>query len=140
MIESVKENETSIAKVIRNILPIEWMRFNMYNSEDLYRHIPFLTFRVKCENDVFIALKKSVEEFNGNEKWQMFRDPFSKKGNYILSVVALKHLYEARAAREEFFSEKSYFGEKEYIKLCDNALDDIPKLLEYIQANWKKSP
>lgn len=135
MIDLLKENETSIGKKLKEVLPIEWMRYNMFNMEEPYRNIPFLTFRLKKKDETFDELKMAVEEFRGNEEWEIFKDPFSKKGNYILSLSILKQLYEKRAITDDFINEKSYFGELEYKKLCDNALEDIPELLKHIQRS-----
>ncbi|WP_207667196.1 hypothetical protein [Butyrivibrio sp. X503] len=127
-----KQYETAIGKLLSDMLPVEWMRFTMFYVDDIYNGIPMLVFRLKSEDGNMESLQKSIDAFSGNEKWCVFMNPFSRKGNYILSIEPIKEMYLEGYDKGAPYNEKDYFGEDEYKALCERAVWDIPMLLDHI--------
>lgn len=129
-----ESNENCIGRLIDSIFPIEWMRYSMYFDEDRYRNIPMLAFRIQdsCPTKAMESLKKCVEEFDGNLNWKLFKDPLSKKGNYLLTISELEILHKECYAGRVKYNQKVFFGSEKYIKYCDEAIQDIPKLAKHI--------
>lgn len=57
MIKIDKSYETAIGKKICSILPIEWMRLNMFNLNNIYYNIPMLVFRLNDQDENMERLK-----------------------------------------------------------------------------------
>lgn len=102
-----QHEETLVGKIIHEKIPIEWMRYNMFLTNNKYKSIPMLVFRVQdsCSNSLIEDLKKSVNDFNGKLRWKVFKNPLTRKDN---------------------------FGEERYKKYCDDAIQDIPMLAKHI--------
>ena len=62
-----QKEEKIIAKIIKSNLPIEWIKYNMFSSNNIYKNIPLLVFRLEVTNqDTKIEkLEKCVSEFVG---------------------------------------------------------------------------
>ena len=125
-----KEYETIIGKILIKYVPIEWMKFTMFNISDVYLSIPMLVFRLKQKDDKFDELIKCIGDFNGNARWEIFRSPYARKENYILTVSEIKLMYQEN--KENLSSQKDFFGER-YTEICDRALSDIPELADHIE-------
>ena len=136
MIKIDKTYETAIGKKICSILPVEWMRFNMFHSNDVYYNIPMLVFRTNCSDGNMVKLQKSLDMFEGNEKWSVFIDPYSRKGNYILSIEIVKEIYREGHRKGILFNEREYLGEECYKMHCEHAIEDIPPLLNHINNDF----
>lgn len=130
----MKNIEKCVAMTICKKLPIEWMRFNMYVEEDIYRNIPVLVFRVEenCSTNIINNLIRCVEEFDGAVKWKVFKDPLSKNKNYMLAISELEMMRNAYREKRKVYNEKEYFGIEKYMEYCECAVDDIPILAKYI--------
>lgn len=131
----MEENkEKCIGRIIHNRIPIEWMRFDMYIESDIYRNIPMLVFRVEsyCPENLLDSLKKCVEKFHGMANWKLFKDPLSRRGNYILTISELEELHRKCCLGQIQYNQKNYFGMENYKKYCEYAVEDIPMLAKYI--------
>lgn len=131
-----KEYEKAIGYEVRNILSIEWMRYNMYNVEDIYRCIPFLLFRVSDDTnlDRFIHC---IDTYRGKEKWVIYTYPYSKRHvNYVLSIDVNRTIYEKCYKNHMNYSPESILTISDYKEHCEKALDDIPQLLDWIKKEF----
>lgn len=130
----MNNNETCIGKIVHSKLPIEWMRYNMYIEDDKYRNIPMLVFRVKdsCPENLVDNLKDCIDNFNGKLSWKVFKDPLSRKGNYLITISELEDLYNQCYAGQTQYNPIYFFGTKKYRKYCDCAIYDIPMLAKHI--------
>lgn len=128
------KNETCIGKIIYSKLPIEWMRYNMYIEDDRYRNIPMLVFRVQesCSENIVDALKECIDNFEGKISWKVFKNPMTRKGNYLLSISELENLYMQSYSEQIQYNQKEFFGAERYKKFCDDAILDIPMLAKHI--------
>ena len=129
-----QNDETLIGKIIHEKLPVEWMRYNMFLSNDKYRNIPMLVFRVQdsCPEILIEKLKSSVESFEGKLNWKVFQDPLSRMGNYLLTVSELEVLYKQCCVEQIQYDQKDYFGTDNYKIYCECAIQDIPMLAKHI--------
>ena len=130
----VKNNDKCVAMVVRKKMPIEWMRFNMYIKDDIYRNVPMLVFRVKefCSGDLIEKLMKCVRDFQGSVDWKVFKDPLSKRGNYLLTISELEGLHRKCYEEKIEYNQKKYFGMEVFMKYCECAVEDIPLLARHI--------
>lgn len=136
MIKMDKSYETAIGKKICSILPVEWIRFNMFNLSNIYYNIPMLVFRLNYQDGNIEKLQKCLDTFEGNEKWNIFIDPFSRKGNHILSIEIVREIYQEGYRKGILYNEREYLGEKHYKLYCERAIQDIPLLLDYINNSF----
>lgn len=130
-----QSEERIIGKIIHNNLPIEWMRYNMYSSNNIYKNIPILVFRIN-ESDTWeqlIKLKKCVSDFNGNNKWKVFKDPLSRKGNYLLTLACMEKIRKDCCEKDVIYNEQEYLGSDRYRFCCEQAVQDIPLLAKHIE-------
>lgn len=129
-----QHEETLVGKIIHEKIPIEWMRYNMFLTNNKYKNIPMLVFRVQdsCSNSLIEDLKKSVNGFNGKLRWKVFKNPLTRKDNYLLSIFELEELYMQCYAGQIQYNQVEFFGEERYKKYCDDAIQDIPMLAKHI--------
>lgn len=134
-----KNQEKIIGKIVHNILSIEWMRYNMFSTNDIYRNVPMLVFRLE-ESAPMENLKKlesCVRNFKGEKRWQLFQDPLSKKGNYLLTISIIKDIRVECYKKNIIYNEKEYLGDENYKICCRQAVQDIPLLAEHIIKCFK---
>lgn len=126
--------ETIIGKIIQNKLPVEWMRFNMFLFDDIYRNIPMLVFRVHEQKiDTQIEeLKNCVADFQCKCEWKVFRDPLSNKGNYLLTLAIMEAIHKVYSKKRDSYNVREYLGIEIYNSYCEQAVQDIPMLAEHI--------
>lgn len=131
-------NEKCIGKIICSKIPVEWIRFNMYYEQDKYQKIPMLVFRVQksCPEVLLAALISCVDKFEGKMKWKVFRDPYTRKENYLLSISELEDLYTQCYLSKIKYNQIDFFGAERYKNFCDSAIQDIPMLAKYIEENF----
>ncbi|MCR4678982.1 MAG: hypothetical protein K5679_09515 [Lachnospiraceae bacterium] len=131
------DKEKLIGKLIYSRIPIEWIRFNMYLEDDVYRNIPMLVFRVQnsCSINLINRLKECVDTFNGKLNWKLFKNPLSKNGNYIITISELETLYKECYAGRAEYNPIEFFGMDKYKKYCDYAVQDIPNLAKHLDDN-----
>ena len=129
-----KNNEMIIANLFKEKFPIEWMRYKMYFSEDIYRSIPYLLYRYKNGYDQIYQkeLLKYVEKFEGKQKWTTFHPYYIKNKNYILTLKVVYEKMEECKREGRLYNEKKEFGNK-LNRLCEEAIDDIPDLEKYLK-------
>lgn len=129
-----QKEEKIIAKIIKSNLPIEWIKYNMFSSNNIYKNIPLLVFRLGVTNqDTKIEkLEKCVSEFVGKNTWKVFKDPLSRNGNYLLTISVVEDIRKECKNSRIIYDEQAYLGEKKYKLCCEWAIQDIPILAKYI--------
>lgn len=126
--------ETAIGKLLNDNFKMEWMRFNMFNIEDIYNNIPMLVFRIEGDYAEYIwKLKEYVENIQTINQWTIFRIPFSKNKNYILTVDVVREIYMNQFKEELYFDIQQILGKEKYNKLCEESIADIPLLYSNIK-------
>ena len=131
----MEQNEEKIVgKIIHHNLSVEWMRYNMFSSKNIYKNIPMLIFRLDTSNRAkeIDDLQKCVSGFEGNDLWKVFRDPLSRKGNYLLTIAIVEKIREECRDKDIVYDEKNYLGEDKYKSCCEQAVEDIPLLARHI--------
>lgn len=96
-----------------------------------------LVFRIgkTCSKELIEKLERCVENFHGKIDWKLFRDPLSRKGNYLLTISALEVMHKECCVDQNKYNQKIYFGIDKFKKYCEDAVDDIPLLAEYIEKS-----
>ena len=135
----LQDYEKSIAEIILKLFPIEWMRYKMYVSENIYRNIPMLVFRLKntFSIEAFNEFRHWIALYDGITQWKVFGDPLSKKDNYILSLAILEKLRQQCQFDRRKYNEKEMLGEVQYKKYCEKGVEDIPNLVVYLKNIYK---
>ena len=131
-----QNEEIIIGKIISERFSIEWMRYNMFISNNIYQSIPMLVFRLNDEKDMeeqIIKLKTCVESFEGKNLWTVFKDPLSRRGNYILTLKSIENIREECKKKGSIYNIKEYLGMEKFKLCCEEAIQDIPFLAEHIQ-------
>lgn len=121
-------------KKICGILPVEWIRFNMFKINDIYYTIPMLVFRLSYLDENMERLKVCVDSFKGREGWTIFKNPLSKNNNYILSIDVVEEIIIKSYKDNKVYNAREYLGDEDYEMICRNAIQDIPNLLEAINS------
>lgn len=105
-----QDKEKVIGKIIHDRLPVEWMRYNMFSSNNMYKNIPILVFRLKESNKdgQMKKLEVCVESFEGKNTWKVFKDPLSRKENYLLTFAQMENF------RKECYEKNVVYNEQEY--------------------------
>ena len=67
----------------------------------------------------------------------MFKDPLSRRGNYLLTISKLEMMHESYYNGDIEYDQKKYFGIENYKKYCECAIEDIPLLARHIDENLK---
>lgn len=131
----MEDIEVCIAKILIKEIPIEWMRLGMFHFDDIYRNIPMLVFRIdkSCKPELIDELKKGVDNFKGKVEWTVFKDPLSKRGNYLLTISAMEKIHNECVGNVENYNQKQYFGEEKFRLYCEQAVADIPLLAKHIE-------
>lgn len=130
-----QNEEKIIGKIIHNKLPIEWMRYNMYSSNNIYKNIPILVFRLNefDTGEQLIKLENCVASFDGKTKWKVFKDPLSRKGNYLLTLACMENFRKECHEKDVIYNEQEYLGNDRYKFYCEQAVQDIPLLAKHIE-------
>ncbi len=133
--------EKEIAKIISKYMDVKWIRFNMYVSSDIYRHIPLLVFMLDelYDEKELKRFQNYISEFKGMNEWKLFKDPRGKRGKYILSLKILEETRQECEENKIVYNEKEYFGDSLYKKYCEQAIEDIPLLAYYIEKYFEKN-
>ena len=107
----------------------------MYSSDDIYKNIPMLVFRLSNSsmNERVKELEKCVDGFQGINSWKVFRDPLSRKGNYLLTIAIIESIRKECYEKGTDYDEKEYLGDRRYRLYCEQAILDIPLLAEHIK-------
>ena len=131
-----------IGYLIRDSLKIEWMRYNMYREDDIYASAPMLVFRICVEEkeDKVTYLKKCISDYDGFNRWRLFINPLTNNKNYILSLDVVEKMYfDYSEGLIEELNLKTLVGETEYKRICETAIQDIPKLKCYLEKSFMKN-
>lgn len=77
----MEDIETCIAHILKRKIPIEWIRYNMFLQNNIYKNIPVLVFRVDetCNPELIENLKKCVSDFQGKLSGRFLRIHYLKK-------------------------------------------------------------
>ena len=127
-----------ISEIFMDFLDITWMRFDMYHEEIRYRNIPFLAFEVREEpSDKFNYICNVVEKYgciDEHMKWVIYAHPGNRRTTYILSLEVVKewNIDTYNNGERKCISQKDYFGEEQFRYYCDKAIEDIPRLAEWL--------
>ena len=132
-----KSEEKRIGRLIQSRLPVEWIRYNMYIKDDIYRNIPMLVFRIQdsCSSNLIDKLKECIDSFKGNLSWKLFKDPLSKRGNYLITISEIEALHKECYSGKTEYNQVEFLGIERYKKCCDDAIQDIPNLAKHIEKN-----
>ncbi len=121
---------TIMFETLEQIAPIGTARVSMFSITDRYSYIPFFRFRFKSineDNKIYHQIKLAIEHFNGNVKWELFKNPDVR--NYlIIPIILCKD--DIRWSDTEKL--KLYLGDSFYKKI-DECIDDIPRLASQIK-------
>lgn len=130
-----RNDEKIIGKIIHNRFPVEWMRYNMFSSENIYRNIPLLVFRFREEElgEQLEGLQNCVVSFNGKIAWKIFKDPLSPKGNYLLTIAIMEDFRRECYEKGMIYNEQEFLGSERYKLFCEDAVHDIPLLAKHIE-------
>lgn len=127
------DNTIIIADYIKKHFTVEQIKYNMYNADDIYYKIPTLSFRLADESYID-ELKGHIELFQGKLKWTIFKSFYGKRRpNYLLCPLEVYHMNKEIYENGDIQSQKEYFSEEEYRKLCQYGILDIPELYNYIK-------
>ena len=134
-----QNEEKIIGKIIHKKLSIEWMRYNMFSLNNIYKNIPILVFRVSGseKNDQVKKLESCVASFEGKSSWKVFRDPLSRKGNYLLTIATVEKIRKVCHEKGIIYNERDYLGNERYKLYCEQAIQDIPLLAKHIERYFE---
>ena len=137
-----QNEEKVIAEIIHSHLPIEWMRYNMFSSNNIYKNIPVLVFRLDTSNEdtKIEKLEKCVTDFKGKCSWKVFRNPMSRNGNYLLTITIVENIRKECRDKKKVYDERDYLGEDRYKLCCEQAIQDIPLLAKHINEYFSYNP
>lgn len=132
--------EKIIGKIIYNYFSVEWIRFNMYLSENIYTNIPVLVFRLREDvvKEQVKELKECVANFEGEMKWKVFKNPLSKTGNYLLTIAIMEEIRKECYEKGIIYNERKILGIEKYKLYCERAVHDIPLLAKHIEYYFGK--
>lgn len=135
----MENNEMLIAYLFKELFPIEWMRYRMYFSEDIYRSIPYLLYRYKDDCDLIYQEKllNCVESYKGKQKWTTFHPHYIKNNNYILTLKSVREKIEECRRSGRLYYEKAEFRD-DFNRMCEDAISDIPNLGKHIRETMLK--
>lgn len=93
-----------------------------------------LVFRVQdsCPENIIDSLKECVDTYKGNLNWKLFKDPLSRKGNYLITISGLEVLHRECCAGRVQYNQIDFWSTEKYKKYCDDAIQDIPMLAKHI--------
>lgn len=126
---------TIIFETLDRISHIRTARVSMFPLDDFYGHPPFLRFGFSLvdETELISILQKIINEFEGNIEWRIRKKTESK--NCILIPTIFEEIQsEGQFYKKDFWIKQ--FGEDIYKRYVDFALEDIPKLAEYIKKGF----
>lgn len=126
--------ETLIGRIIHKKLKPDWIRYNMFSEDDIYKHIPVLVFRVtsKERNTGLIKLETCVADFKGGLPWKVFENPLSKNTNHLLTISVMESIRYNCYTKNIAYNERELLGDEMYELYCRMAIQDIPILAEHI--------
>ena len=128
---------TLIFETLDKISPIRTALVSMSPLDDVYGHPPFLRFGFSLadETELISILKNIVNEFEGNLRWLIIRNPDSK------NCILIPEIFEEISSEGQFYKKNFWvkqFGEDIYKRYIDFSLEDIPKLSEHIKRGFPK--
>lgn len=122
--------------IISSKIRFEWMKVSMFDPKEKYARFPVLYFRFYSEDmkTNIEKISKVLNSYCGQNKWCIFKYPFSKKNIYSISVNQY-YEYVIRTSIEDYVSPQTYFGEDYYRELYDSVIEDIELLCDYVDKN-----
>lgn len=135
-----QDNSLLIAQTLTKYFPIEQARLSMYHVDDIYYRIPCLVFRLQGHNNgtSYNDIKVCIDSFIGNIKWTIYKYRFSRKDNYVLAPYILYQIEEKMyTERIRNLNINDLIQIDEFRDICEKAIEDIPKLAEYINNFFK---
>ena len=144
--------KTTLANIVANTTGKKYVKLNAVNcgvkeikeiidenKRDLfsYNGIVLMLDEIQALNkkheNIIDSLKKCVDAFKGNLNWKMFKDPLSRKGNYLITISELEVLHRECCAGRVQYNQIDFWGAEKYKKYCDDAIQDIPMLEKHIE-------
>ena len=89
-----------------------------------------------CPENLVDTLKKCIDNFEGKICWKVFKNPMTRKTNYLLSISELEDFYMQSYLEQIQCNQIDYFGAERYKKFCDDAIVDIPMLAKHIAETF----
>lgn len=93
-----------------------------------------LVFRINDSNtnEQIRNLENCVACFRGRSLWELFRDPLSRRGNYVLTLAVIKKIREECYENNIVYNVRECLGNEKYELYCEQAIQDIPLLAKHI--------
>ncbi|MDK2968627.1 hypothetical protein [Lacrimispora sp.] len=130
------DNSTIIAEYFKQHFLIEQIKYNMYYEDDIYSKIPTLSFRF-VDDSYIDELKNYIESFQGRLKWTIFKSFYGKRRpNYLLCPIEIYWMNKEIYKSGDIQSQKEYFSEEEFKRLCQYGVMDIPDLYKFIKNKY----
>lgn len=130
------DNSTIIAEYFKQHFLVEQIKYNMYYEDDIYSKIPTLSFRF-VDDSYIDELKNHIESFQGRLKWTIFKSFYGKRRpNYLLCPIEIYWMNKEIYKSGDIQSQKEYFSEEEYKRLCQYGVMDIPDLYKFIKNKY----
>jgi len=132
-------NEKILAEYFWKNYPIEQMKGSMYRKDDIYFQMPMLIFRfsTKLDEKIYDELKECIESFEGHLKWTEFKNFIGRRiWNHFIAPISYYEKSKYAFENDVIMSDREYFSDEEYRKLCEKGIEDIPLLFEHIKKNF----
>lgn len=127
------DNTTIIAEYLKKHFTVEQIKYNMYNADDIYYKIPTLSFSLADESYID-ELKGHIELFQGKLKWTIFKSFYGKRRpNYLLCPLEVYHMNKEIFENGDLQSQKEYFSEEEYRRLCQYGIFRYSRIIQVYQ-------
>ena len=119
--------------IIKHAFYVTQIKGTMFVSEDIYNRIPG-TYCIFPETDTDESIQKisrTLESFQGNCKWCLYKSPFSRKNLYVISVEEFRIFEQTSYDYNSTDSVREFYGEPAYKSICEKAIADLEKLCDW---------
>ena len=122
-----------MAYTISKLGIFDWVRFDMYFEDDIYKTTPGFYFRFSNGGDLYSKLQDCIKEYEGKLNWTMYMSKDTRNQNYIIEP---NEVYAAKSTNEfyEHYDVRRILKER-YSYICEAAIEDIEPLCRHIE-NW----
>ncbi|WP_435924028.1 hypothetical protein [Paenibacillus sp. DYY-L-2] len=121
-----------MAYTISKLGTFDWVRFNMYSEDDIYKTTPGFYFRFSNGGNLYNKLKECIKEYEGKLSWSMYMSRDTKHQNYIIEP---SEVCVAKSTKEyyEYYDVRRILKER-YGYICETAIEDIEPLCNHIET------
>jgi hypothetical protein len=127
----------SLFYYLSQVSPVHVSKVNIISLNDKYSYPPFFRFKfqgIDKNNERYSRLETIVQEFKGNLKWSLITN--SETENFILiPQIFVSDLGNDFYKTDKYIKENSFV---DYKRNIDYAIEDIPKLGDYIVLKFNK--